>query len=680
MKFQYPEFLYALFALIIPIVIHLFNFRRYKKIYFSNVRFLKDVEETTKAQSKLRQLLVLLSRILAISFLVFAFAQPYIPNKTGNADHEKKAISIYVDNSFSMQSDNRDGNRFEIARQYVYEIIKSFPATTEFQILDNTFKGKQQRLYSKEDALEIVDHLEIKPEVRTLDEILQRQKVVLNDTEVKDKRAYLVSDFQTSVFDFEGAKNDSFANVFLVPIAGESPSNKFIDSVWINSPAIQINTPLELSVRIKNTSNTDVEDSKLTAVINGVQKASTNYSAKAGQTIEKSISITLSEHGLQEGTISIENDPIDYDNSYPISFAINNTISIVELRGTNGSSNIELAYSKESLFSYSVLEEGSLDPNMISLADVIVVNELSNVSTGLISMLDQSIKQGASIVFIPTEKGDLLSYNELLKKMNADALGKLDSLNSSNGILNLNHIVFDQVFSSFPNKIEFPKIVKRFVWSPSSRSTQESIMSFTNQEPLIGNYPVEKGTFYTISFPLNENNSNFSKHALFLPLFYSIAFQSQNTSELSYVLGEDNFIEVSNVSIKTDQPLHVQSSNQKIDVIPPVEKTGKGVFLRVSNLALEAGHFRVLNGGIIEKGIALNYNRKESDITIPSPDQIELQIEKSGLKNFQLVQSDYSTISNTIQKINHGTLYWKWCIIFVLVFLGIEILLLRFLK
>src|ERR1700722_15531164 len=102
MNFLFPSFLYALSAISIPIIIHLFNFRRYKKLYFSNVRFLKEVVQESHSKSKLRQLLVLICRCLVIAFLVFAFAQPFIPVKQGVTASGAKAISIFIDNSFSM--------------------------------------------------------------------------------------------------------------------------------------------------------------------------------------------------------------------------------------------------------------------------------------------------------------------------------------------------------------------------------------------------------------------------------------------------------------------------------------------------------------------------------------------------------------------------------------------------
>lgn len=104
MQFLFPVFLFALAALAIPVIIHLFYFRRFKKVYFTNVKFLKEVKEETSARSKLRNLLVLLMRMLAIACLVSAFAQPFIPQKNTEVEKGTKAVSVFIDNSFSMQA------------------------------------------------------------------------------------------------------------------------------------------------------------------------------------------------------------------------------------------------------------------------------------------------------------------------------------------------------------------------------------------------------------------------------------------------------------------------------------------------------------------------------------------------------------------------------------------------
>src|SRR6185369_14626860 len=104
MMFVYPAFLWALFATAIPIIIHLFNFRRYKKVYFTNVRFLKELKHESESKSKLKQILILIARILAITALVFAFSQPFLPSKVSKNRGGVKSVSVYIDNSFSMES------------------------------------------------------------------------------------------------------------------------------------------------------------------------------------------------------------------------------------------------------------------------------------------------------------------------------------------------------------------------------------------------------------------------------------------------------------------------------------------------------------------------------------------------------------------------------------------------
>src|SRR5258706_15952530 len=113
MNFIYPGFLFALSALVIPVVIHLFNFRKFKKIYFTNVRFLREIKQDTQSRSKIKHLLILLSRILAVSFLVLAFAQPYIPATKGVVMSGIRAVSVYIDNSFSMDALGKNGSLME---------------------------------------------------------------------------------------------------------------------------------------------------------------------------------------------------------------------------------------------------------------------------------------------------------------------------------------------------------------------------------------------------------------------------------------------------------------------------------------------------------------------------------------------------------------------------------------
>ncbi|HNM26701.1 MAG TPA: BatA domain-containing protein, partial [Saprospiraceae bacterium] len=179
MQFVFPYFLAALATLAIPIIIHLFYFRRFKKVYFTNVRFLKEVKEETSNRQKLRNLLVLLMRCLAIIFLVLAFAQPFIP-RSGAVKKGEKAVSIFVDNSFSMNALSKDAALLELAKKRARDIVDAYPPSDRFQILTNDFEGRDQRLVSKEDALNRIEEIRTSPASRDLSKVLIRQQQALS--------------------------------------------------------------------------------------------------------------------------------------------------------------------------------------------------------------------------------------------------------------------------------------------------------------------------------------------------------------------------------------------------------------------------------------------------------------------------------------------------------------------
>src|SRR5690606_19458804 len=129
MTFLYPSFLWALAALSIPVIIHLFNFRKTTRVFFSNNRFLRQVREATTARRKLKHYLILAARLLFLAFLVFAFAQPMIPARE-QLDAERNIV-VYLDNSQSMSAPMPDNTpALDAALSFAREIIALFPPDT----------------------------------------------------------------------------------------------------------------------------------------------------------------------------------------------------------------------------------------------------------------------------------------------------------------------------------------------------------------------------------------------------------------------------------------------------------------------------------------------------------------------------------------------------------------------
>ena len=163
MKFVHPEILWALTALSIPIIVHLFNFRKFRKVQFSNVSFLREIRQETKSKSRLKHLLILFSRLLAVAAIVFAFAQPYFPRSDSSILPGDKAVSLYIDNSFSMEAQGEQGLLLELAKSKAIEVAAAYGATDRFQLLTNDFEGRHQRFVGRDEVVEMIQAVGFSP-------------------------------------------------------------------------------------------------------------------------------------------------------------------------------------------------------------------------------------------------------------------------------------------------------------------------------------------------------------------------------------------------------------------------------------------------------------------------------------------------------------------------------------
>ena len=171
MLFTNPLILWGLLAVLIPIIIHLFNFQRYKKVYFTNVRFLQQLQQQSRRQSVLRHWLALLFRILAIAFLVLAFAKPYIPSTLGSFPEASGAVGIYIDNSFSMETEGYKGFLIDEALDKAKDIVANHSRSDKFNLLTNDFMGIHHRLVAGDELVNFLDQTEISPSVKNIAEV-----------------------------------------------------------------------------------------------------------------------------------------------------------------------------------------------------------------------------------------------------------------------------------------------------------------------------------------------------------------------------------------------------------------------------------------------------------------------------------------------------------------------------
>jgi len=691
MKFVFPGFLYALAGLAIPIIVHLFSFRRFKKVYFSNVRFLKEIQQETQSHSKLKHLIVLISRMLAMTFLIFAFAQPYLPSGNKKLIMGDNAVSIFIDNSFSMDAVNKNGTLLDEAKKRALEIAGAYNYSDQFQLLTNDFQGRHQRLVSKEEFSEMLHEVKISPGVKTLKEITSRQFDLLNGDKYRNKNAYIISDFQKSVFGSGDVTNDTSVNVMLIPIVAQQRNNAYIDSCWFSEPVQQLDKVQQLNVRIKNKSDTKIENNPVKLYINGQQKAIAGFHVEANDQVTIQLSFVLRETGLQHGKIEISDYPVTFDDQFFFSFCIARQIAVLSINSsestafTNESPYLNSLFGKDSLFVFKNVPEDKLDYSVLSAYQLIVLNGLTSISSGLSQELKKFIGSGGTVLVFPGKKMEYSSYSNFFISLKSDYYENLDTADTKADRINYENIIFSDVFDEKNSRnksagIDLPVVHKHYKISKNIRSNGEYLLKLLNGDVLMSRFNFEKGKIYLSGVPLDAEFSNFPKHALFVPILYKIALYSKPIQKLFYTIGRDEVIETSNTNIKEDEVFHIKNVNGNFDIIPEHKVTESGTDLFIHGQITEAGNYNLLEKNEPLAALAFNYDRKESDLSCYTSDELNGQVESKGWSNFKIISTEAKSLTQTVIELNQGKKLWKLCVILALIFLGTEIALLRYLK
>lgn len=680
LRFVYPEFLFALSLIAIPIIIHLFNFRRFKKVAFTNVRFLKELKEETNSRSKLKHLLVLLSRILAVAFLVFAFAQPFIPQNKNAVISSDKAISVFVDNSFSMEAVGKEGTLLQQAQTKAREIALAFKQSDRFQLLTDDFIANQQRLMSRDEFLEQLQLIKISPSSKNISEILMRQKEALNNSGAKEKQTYIISDFQKTNYDLSLLKNDSNLKLSLIALESKKKNNVYADSCWLASPVVQINQPVELNVRLRNAGDTDTENIPLKLSINGVQKSVTSLAVAAGKSLDTKLSFTVTQPGWQIGEVAITDYPITFDDKIFIAFNIAQNAAVVAINQTSESNYLKRLFGADKFFLLQNFSVNQMDYTAMQQAKIVVLNNLQTISSGLSAELKKFCTNGGTLVVFPDSTADKTSYNELLQSLSADAFGDIVTGEDKVSRIELQSELYKNVFPKLPDNMDVPLVHKYFNTVASSQSNREVLLKMQGGGTLLSRYTTGKGKLYVFSIPLNTAFSNLVEHYLFAPTLYNIALYSQRQSQLFYTLGRDQSFIIDEAAVNGEEVFHLNNAALNYDVIPEHRAVNGGLSIYFGDQVKQAGNYELKFHNQTKAVASLNYNRNESDLDCYTAEDLTSQIEKYNLSQIKVINAIEGSVTKQLNELSEGIRLWKMCVILALLFLALEVLLLRLWK
>lgn len=681
MSFVYPNFLWAYFLIAIPIVIHLFNFRRYKTVYFSRVSFLKEVTEDSKSGTKLKHLLVLLSRILAIICLVTAFAQPFVPLE--NSQTTSSATSIYIDNSFSMQAEGSDGDLLNEAKNQAIELVKSLDPNEKINLISTDLLSKHQRFYSKSEVIEMIKELDFSSKSTSLENVLSLQLDLLNGLEEEsNKRVFLFSDFQKKTSDLSSWNRNPISSYFYQPKA-EQDGNIYIDSVWFESPVHKINTPQTINFRIYNMTNKDQNDLPVNLKINGSNPGPKRVSIAANSFIDEQIVFTDNTPGLKEGEIEISTSQLFFDDSYFFSYEIKEEVMILLINaGASDTRNIEQLYGLDDYYNSTVKSASEVSQEDFDGKELVIFQNLNNIPSGLVDLSEGVLEAGGSVVLIPGEDIDLVTWNTLMTKYNLPNYSNKDSVNSSINYFNSEDPLYSGVFESTPENYEYPKIYAGYNFNIQNINNYITLFGTNESNP----YPFMfyskqlNGRIIASRSPLLIGFSNFQNHALFAATYLRIAETATFDKPLFMEIGELTNFPI-NTEIDEKNPIHLRNESFKVDAIPQITKTNSSravSFNHLEDILKNAGVYALTDDRKFNQNIAINYNRNESKTACYSTVEISDMFKNIGWESAkELTLNDSGDIEIKTYKANE---YWRILLILALIFIAIEILLLKFWK
>lgn len=671
MQFVYPSFLWALSAVALPLIIHLFQFRRYKKIVFSDIRFLKQLIEQNQKQRRLREWLILCCRMVCIACLVLAFARPYVPQANVKQLKGGRVVSIFVDNSFSMSQQGKEGELFEVARNKAREIAGFYGEADMFHLLSNDFEGRHQRLVSKKDFLVWLDELKISSASRSISEILSRQKQAMENLAEANKLCYIISDFQSNRY-ANTSVEDSTLSVHIIPVQGSLAANLSIDTAWFESPVLRSDTLLKLRVTLGNYSASPAENAALTLQLNGKPRALQNINCEPFEKAEVTLSFTLNDTNWQAGELSILDNPVTFDDKLYIAFKPSAFEPVLIINGSEPSTYLGKIFSKEPYYRVTQIPQSQLDFSLLQQHTLVILNEPMALSSGLAFELQKHVNNGGSLFIIPPkEMTALTALNDFCRSLQVATFGTVQT-----GPLQVNEInerdeLFRNAYSRIPGQPNWPGVSKYYPLVLSAAQRGIGLFKLNNGDNLAFKSRVGKGLLLQLAVPLDKGWSSFQQHSLFVPFMLNMPLQNKKSRALYANTRSNDWI-----------PLELPLSEKIVYLSSP--GTGRAIDLGQRNgkpmlPVNEIGQAGVYDVSRLDKSqqlakIALNYPRAESDTRLLDPGALQEMAQRTGA---DINQADLTGLQQQINTEEFGIQIWRWFVLVAIVFLLAEMLLLR---
>ncbi|MGB5499650.1 MAG: BatA domain-containing protein [Maribacter sp.] len=639
MQFKYPELLWALFLLLIPIFIHLFQLRRFKKTPFTNVKLLQKVVSESRKSNTLKKWLLLLTRLMVFAALIMAFTQPFFAKKSAL---QSKETVIYLDNSFSMQAKSEQGTLLDKA---VQELIKTVPEEENFNLFTNTSEFRNIQLKDiQNDLLTIIPT----PDQLTLDEIQLKADNFFTKNENSIKNLVVVSDFQQRLASINNGTISNFRK-HLVKLATPTMNNVSLDSIYISkygTENIEIIATLSAPSEIQSIPVSLFHNKKLIA------KTSAVFEDLKGE-----VNFTLSANDIVNGKVEISDPGITYDNHLFFNINEKEKPKVLAIGGASSEYLRRIYPDNEFLFSSFLLK--NLNYRDLESQNLILLNELEKLPTSLMASLSSFVSNDGNLGIIPSTNSDINEYNQFLSRFSLGSFVEKVSDETKITQITFSHPLYENVFEKNIGNFQYPKVSEFF----RINSNASKILGYQSGEPFL----LGTNGIYLFTASIANKNSNFKQSPLIVPTFYKMGVNSLKRVGLYHTMGGQLRIDIAQ-KIAKDHILKVAKDG--LEFIPQQRAHANKVSLTFNENPFEDGIYNILENENILKKISFNYPRDESEMKF-----LDINTIPAASK-----QSSIAALFQDLENDNSVTELWKWFVILAVLFILMEMLIIKYLK
>ena len=413
MAFLNPLFLLGLLAAAIPLLIHLWSRRQAVTVDFSSLMFLVAAHRQNVRRLQLKQLLILLLRMLIVALIALALARPFLTlGLPLAAVRAKTDVVIVLDNSYSMGYQDVDGVWFEKAKTLGTDVLRSLQHGDSASVIlmsDIPQPIFRQLTPDIDNVIAAIQKAEISHRSTNVQPSIELAHEILSESTQQNKELYLISDFAQNGWENWGViPNQSGSRIVLLPVSERIPHNTNIEEIVPSHQLIGVDLPFHLNVTIKNNSDAPVAQTTLTFFAGNQKKKTHTFSATADESIMTTLTHTFSAPGTHTGNFALTDDRLNTDNRRY--FALEALGEIRVLCVSNRTEYLKLALNplvskqtegaaiKSSMIHPTTCTPSEFDTFPLEGYDTILLADVPKISTKAEAQLREFIRQGKSII------------------------------------------------------------------------------------------------------------------------------------------------------------------------------------------------------------------------------------------------------------------------------------------